>query len=235
LHSNAKHDSSTAIAFQTRPSRAATHVFYRQQKQSFWLNTSAGIKNMHAKRTTRQAIYKHARENEERVAQVILIKKSTIREAGLGAFTLVNLKRGEPIGYYKGIRVNARIRAEPWYSDLYTMDLSSGAQSVTGDDPCGVLKCTDGRELTGLELAKTQDVTGINGKWHGVDSNWTRFMNHAGAPFQNVTLCSETKRFGRALTFYANRNIEEGQELFFSYGLSYFGKPGKPPVALQPE
>jgi len=181
------------------------------------------------------ARHKLARENETKIAQFIVIKKSTIKGAGLGAFTLVHLKRGEPIGYYKGVRVNTRIRAEPWYSGLYTMDMSTGAQSVTADDPFGKLQCDDGRELTGLELAATHDFTAIEGKWHGVDSNWTRFMNHAGAPFQNVTLCSDTKRFGRALTFYANRDVEQGEELFFSYGLSYFGKPGNLPFPLQPD
>lgn len=178
--------------------------------------------------------YKLARENETKIAQFIVIKESTIKGAGLGAFTLVPLKRGEPIGYYKGARVNARIRQEPWYTGLYTMYMHTGSQSVTADDPTGVLKCDDGREFTGLELAALEDFADVRGVWHGVDSNWTRFMNHASVPVQNVTWCSYTKAFGRALTFYANRDIEAGDELFYSYGLSYFGKPGMPAVPLKP-
>mmetsp|Transcript_8702 Transcript_8702/g.18756 ORF Transcript_8702/g.18756 Transcript_8702/m.18756 type:complete len:330 (+) Transcript_8702:183-1172(+) len=52
-------------------------------------------------------------------------------------------------------------------------------------------------------------------------SIWTRFINHASPPLDNVTPRSGYDGYPR-VWFVANRNIEEGEEICFDYGDDYW-------------
>ena len=66
--------------------------------------------------------------------------------------------------------------------------------------------------------------------WAGVESSWTRFINHASAAHQNVALCTDSgRRFGRSHAFYAKTDIPAHAELYFSYGAGYWSARGIEP------
>lgn len=163
-------------------------------------------------KTQRHRLHK---EHAAKVEKAIDIRKSRIKLGGGGAFTTVKIKRGACVGFYAGSR------GVQTASRDYVVDGDSGS-TRDGFDRDGRLVLADGSRVDahGWTAEDWKPVAGA--RWDGVAANWTRFMNHASADHQNVALATTSETFGRSHAFYAKRDIDAGEELFFSYGATYW-------------
>ena len=103
-----------------------------------------------------------------------------------------------------------------------------------GFDPDGRLVLDDGTEVDIHEFSRNEwaalEASGRHGVgWKGEHANWSRFINHASDAHQNVSICTDSIRFGKSHGLYAKRAIAAGEELFFSYGKGYWDSRGIKP------
>ena len=166
-----------------------------------------------------------------RTADNIIIKKSKISAAAGGAFTTVAIARGTCVGFYEGVGTRARERDSGDFDASFWF--STGNKDAKDFE--GRLRLSSSGALLNVHAFTNNDWVTLEAKeewgvWEGVDSNWTRFMNHASADYQNISVSMDRERFGKSLAFYAKRHIEGEEELFFSYGnKAYFEHLGFEP------
>ena len=176
-----------------------------------------------AKKPSRTARLAKIRARADEIGRAIRIRKSRIAAGGGGAFTTVAIKRGECVGFYLGA---AGKRSE---NRDYRVE-GDGGPSRDAYDEAGRL-VVDGRKIN-CHGWTADDWTKLKKEatWAGVDSSWTRFINHASAAHQNVALCTDSgRRFGRSHAFYAKADIPAHSELYFSYGKNYWSHRGVVP------
>ena len=194
-----------------------------------------------AKKPSRTARLAKIRARADEIGRAIRIKKSRIAAGGGGAFTTVPIKRGESRGGVQfddvasmAWRYRAR-RCVGFYLGAAGKRSENRDYRVEGDggpsrdayDAAGRL-VVDGRKVN-CHGWTADDWTKLKKEatWAGVESSWTRFINHASAAHQNVALCTDSgRRFGRSHAFYAKADIPAHSELYFSYGAGYWSARG---------
>lgn len=185
------------------------------------------------KRKSQKAKHAAHAAHAERVAGTIRIKKSRIRPAGGGAFAGVDIARGACVGFYAGARMKTSDDAN------YDYSMEGGPGGRDGTDPNGRLQLEDGSlvNIHGYNKDDWEALASPGVAWVGETANWTRFINHASAAHQNLSLCATSERFGRSHAFYAKRPIAAGEELYFSYQAGYWKSrgivPEDPPEAAR--
>jgi hypothetical protein len=156
------------------------------------------------------------------------LRKSRIPVGGGGAFSTAAVKRGECVGFYEGARGATE-------GSDYVVEGDGGARRDASDAE-GRLVLQDGTRVNVHSWTAAEwSGLGSPATWDGATSNWTRFVNHASAGFQNVTIATTSTRFGRSHAFYAKKDIQAGDELFFSYGASYWKFRNIAPMDPEPQ
>ena len=182
---------------------------------------SPGSHIMKRRRSPKEVLAQH-QASAETIRQNIRIRKSRIKSGGGGAFTKVMIPRGACVGFYEGGRSNAQEQDEKTFVNSYLADGEDGGRNAY--DPEGRLRLDDDKVVNvhnwGNEEWDALQSDGV--EWIGKCANWTRFMNHASAKYQNLSVCSTSNRFGRSHAFYAKRDILPDEELFYSYGVGFF-------------
>ena len=120
------------------------------------------------------------------------IKKSTIKQAGDGAFSNIEIKKNRIIGCYKGKKLNEK-QYQNLKDDSYIWSLS---RKKNKNHPEGEFYI-DGKP-----------------KKH---SNWTRYINHST---KNSNL--EPYQYKKKVCFRTKTNIIPNKELFYDYGDEYW-------------
>ena len=156
----------------------------------------------------------------------IYIKPSTLGpDVGLGAFCRVDIKKGHPVGVYTGV-------SSRFYKDCNTDYLFNhvDGRDINGKLRIGNIVCSP-QEAMDLHRTNKLDLELVFATYEGQDSNWCRFLNDPITKnSENLGYTRDGHRFGRALTFYAKKNIPAHTELFFKYGPHYW-KTRMPQVA----
>lgn len=192
--------------------------------QNLTTPTSTNRKHKPMSKTMQNRLH---RESASSISFGIQIKKSQIVDAGSGAFTSQSIKRGECVVFYEGL---GGVMAEDDGGD-YVMSSSTKEASRNGFDVDGPLSTITSTGVNGVKVnchAWSSSNWSFNTlstffTWQGVSSNWIRFMNHTGGDLQNITLCFDSRKmFRKAFIFYAKRDIEAGEELFYNYGKHYW-------------
>ena len=130
----------------------------------------------------------------------IVVKKSNIKNAGLGVFANMFLEKGTFLGYYKGKVYQADNLTD---KELDFLDESAYVMAIYGDKG-------DDEQIT-----KYVDSSDTNKHV----SNWTRYIN--GAKYKkdkpNVQFTQKISR----MHIETLRDIEKGEELIADYGPGY--------------
>lgn len=157
---------------------------------------------------------------------------------GLGVTALRAFKKGEFIGNYEGEIMEEEVKDRRYLKSLQ--------DQLTPEDREWIQSRLDrGQTLTGCYLygvdVSKGDIYNMFSK-HGDDearstperiyidaedeyhSLWTRFINHASPPLNNVNPKSVPESWDGLpkVWFMANRDIEEGEEICFNYGDDYW-------------
>lgn len=174
------------------------------------------------KKHSRKSILAQHQASAEYVRKNIRIRKSQIKSGGGGVFTTVMIRRGSCVGFYEGSRSSTKEKIESGFNDHYMFEGESGGRN--GYDPEGRLLLDNGKEVNVHEWGKDEwDALQSDGiAWIGKCASWTRFINHASAKFQNLSVCTKSDKFGRSHALYSKRDILPGEELFYSYGAGFF-------------
>ena len=127
------------------------------------------------------------------------IRYSNIKNAGLGIFCKKKINKGTFLGNYVGI-----------IKDIGNIN--------------------NGYSFTSVVNGKNVEIDGSNIEY----SNWTRFMNCSYDIFSENVLaikCQNTETYfnnknekislNGIICFFADRDIEEGEELLYDYGIDY--------------
>ena len=167
------------------------------------------------RRSCKDIVARH-KANADHVEKNIRIRKSLIKSGGGGAFTQIRIRRGTCIGFYEGARSNSQEQLAPGFNDHYLFDGEAGGRNA--HDPEGRLRLANG-DLADVNKWGTDEwckmkTDGV--AWVGKYATWTRFINHASAKYQNLSVCTTSGRFGRSHALYAKRDIAVGEELFYS-------------------
>ena len=129
------------------------------------------------------------------------VKKSLIKNAGKGLFTVKPFVKGEIIGEYTGI-----LKTEDEITDedlIYAYDYDN-AHSLIGTGPCAMINdIVDVRVLT-PEETKNSDYNKVWPKIDGLEYN------------------CEFQQKGKTVNIVATKDIPSGAELYISYGHSYW-------------
>jgi len=130
----------------------------------------------------------------------IVVKKSNIKNAGLGVFANMFLEKGTFLGYYKGKVYQADNLTD---KELDFLDESAYVMAIYGDKG-------DDEQIT-----KYVDSSDTNKHV----SNWTRYIN--GAKYKKDTPNVQfTQKISR-IHIEVLRDIEKGEELIVDYGPEY--------------
>ena len=185
--------------------------------------TTSATKKKKKKLTKKERYRRHFESALYIEREVVSIQKSRIASAGGGAFVTKDVKRGTCLGFYKGRRLTAAQReSSHWWFE------SGEPGGRDASDPNGRL-VTDAGEFD-VSGWTPQQWLHVRGKWRGEHSNWVRFVNHASGPHRNCSIAATSQKFGKSHALYANRDINAGDELFFSYGPAFWRS-----IGIQPE
>mmetsp|Transcript_9550 Transcript_9550/g.17494 ORF Transcript_9550/g.17494 Transcript_9550/m.17494 type:complete len:509 (-) Transcript_9550:171-1697(-) len=171
---------------------------------------------------------------------------SPIPGKGLGVITLKPIANGELVGYYQGEVMSEEVKDRRYLPSLQ--------HTLTSQDEEWIQSRLDrGQTLTGCYLygisLPDDDMynrfnTGSRGGGRNEDEDaaakppnriyvdaedeyeslWTRFLNHASPPYNNVNPKSVHESYDGQpkVWFMANRDIEVGEEICFDYGEDYW-------------
>lgn len=155
---------------------------------------------------------------------------------GLGVITNEPIAKGELVGNYEGELMTEEVKDRRYLSSL--------EHTLTDEDRAWIQSRLDrGQTLTGCYLygvsLEEEDIYKRFGQEEEDDtppkriyvdaedeaeSLWTRFLNHASPPLNNVNPKSVPESFDGLprVWFMANRDIAPGEELCFNYGDDYW-------------
>ncbi|MBC61373.1 MAG: hypothetical protein CMP11_02870 [Zetaproteobacteria bacterium] len=131
----------------------------------------------------------------ENITNKIVIKKSSIKNAGKGIFTKEKLKAKLKIGQYKGRLISKKI-----YNTLsdtrYTFELSK-------------------------KIGKSYKLFYIDAQ-NKKESNWLRYINGAKTKHQKKMINIEAYQYNEKIFYRTTKEIKAGAELIIDYGDSYW-------------
>eukprot|EP00584_Thalassiosira_punctigera_P003605 CAMPEP_0172534246 /NCGR_PEP_ID=MMETSP1067-20121228/6683_1 /TAXON_ID=265564 ORGANISM="Thalassiosira punctigera, Strain Tpunct2005C2" /NCGR_SAMPLE_ID=MMETSP1067 /ASSEMBLY_ACC=CAM_ASM_000444 /LENGTH=456 /DNA_ID=CAMNT_0013319019 /DNA_START=45 /DNA_END=1415 /DNA_ORIENTATION=- len=162
---------------------------------------------------------------------------------GLGVITDKAMVKGEFIGEYHGEVMSEEVKDRRYLSSLadtlteedreWIQSRLERGQTLTGCYLYGI-SLPDGNDIYGrfARKAADEDDDGPPAAPKRIyvdaederESLWTRFINHASPPHNNVNPKSVHESWDGQprVWFMANRDIEEGEELCFDYGEDYW-------------
>lgn len=134
--------------------------------------------------------------NDTKYKKRIIIRRSNIKNAGLGVFANTFLKKGIILGHYKGRIYDAENLNE---KELELLNKSAYVMAVYKDD----------------EIISYIDSSDANKSL----SNWTRYINGSKSKKQkpNVRFIQKVSR----IHIETLRDIKKGEELIVDYGSDY--------------
>ena len=131
----------------------------------------------------------------------LVIIRHTGTSKGFGVYAAVHMSENTWLGDYIG-----EVLTQEEYLARYP-----------NEDASYVLGCNEDYNIDAVNPAK---------------SSFLRFLNHAPTPIANTfyEIIRKRKQRHKIVKFYTGRDVQEGEELTFDYGVRYWADRGLPPL-----